>query len=158
MPNSDPKLREQLTRAKRGNVGNTLIKLGRVLKERTLKDVRARGFDSVRMSHGAVLPHIDLEGTRISVLAERLEMTVQGAGKLVTELEALKLAKRSPDPSDGRARLVRLTESGFTMMFEALDVLEGIERELAKALGEDTIRSLHDTALEALAQLEGSEL
>ncbi len=153
MSKSDAALRERLAQAKRANVGNALIKLGRVLKERTLKEVRERGFEGVRISHSAVLPHIDLDGTRVSVLAERLGVTVQGAGKLVQELEVLGLAQRSLDPADGRARLVRLTERGFSLMFEALAVLEEIERELQVELGERRVRALHAAARDALAQL-----
>jgi DNA-binding MarR family transcriptional regulator len=147
-------LRERLENAKRGNVGNVLIKLGRVLKERTLRELGERGLTGIRMSHTAVTAHIDLDGTRVSELANRLGVTAQGAGKLVREMEALGFVERRPDPLDGRARLVCLTERGFAAMFEALDVLEGVERELRSALGDKRVEALHQSAIASVACLE----
>ncbi|MBV9594825.1 MAG: MarR family transcriptional regulator [Actinobacteria bacterium] len=49
---------------------------------------------------------------RISELAEREGLTQPGMTALINRLEADGLAVRSPDPTDGRAALVSLTESG----------------------------------------------
>jgi DNA-binding MarR family transcriptional regulator len=49
---------------------------------------------------------------RISELAEREAISQPGMTTLVNRLEAAGQAERSPDPTDGRAALVRITPAG----------------------------------------------
>ena len=71
-----------------------------------------QGHPHIRVAHGNVFQFLDDEGTRVSVLAERAQMTKQSMGELVAHLEAHGYVERVPDPSDGRAKLVRPTASG----------------------------------------------
>jgi DNA-binding MarR family transcriptional regulator len=48
-------------------------------------------------------------------------------GELVAELERRRYVERVPDPSDGRARLVRLTDEGRDVVRTALGVIMDIE-------------------------------
>ena len=53
---------------------------------------------------------------RISDLAEREAVSQPGMTSLVNRLEAAGQAERVPDPSDGRAALVRITEAGRALL------------------------------------------
>lgn len=77
--------------------------------------VWARRKFSVPMSSSAASTLVTLERTgplRISDLAERERLTQPGMTTLVNRLEQDRYAERVPDPTDGRATLVRLTDAG----------------------------------------------
>jgi DNA-binding MarR family transcriptional regulator len=78
------------------------------LNDLALDRLAARGHDAVRAAHSAVFQFVDDAGTTVSVLAERAQMTKQAMAELVAYLEAHGYVTREPDPSDRRAKLVRL--------------------------------------------------
>jgi DNA-binding MarR family transcriptional regulator len=55
---------------------------------------------------------------RISDLAEREALSQPGMTTLVNRLEAVGYAERFADPTDGRAALVRITDSGRAVLTE----------------------------------------
>ena len=72
-----------------------------------------RGHPEVRPPHGNVFQFLDDAGeSRVSVLAERAQITKQSMAELVAHLERHGYVERVPDPSDRRAKLVRATERG----------------------------------------------
>ncbi len=80
----------------------------RYLDQRILGAVVDAGFP-ITMAQAKLLQRVGPDGTRLSTLAEAAEVTKQSAGWLVDQLEAAGYVERVPDPSDARARLVRLT-------------------------------------------------
>ena len=72
----------------------------------------------VRIAHTTVLPHIDLEGTRLTELARRLGVSKQAAGQIVDELEEFGMLERIADPQDARAKLVRFSKKGQAAMLD----------------------------------------
>src|SRR5438270_99482 len=67
----------------------------------------AAGYGDVRPGHGCVFGNIDLEGSRLTVLAARARMTKQTVGEVTNDLVRLGYAERVPDPQDGRAKIIR---------------------------------------------------
>jgi DNA-binding MarR family transcriptional regulator len=59
---------------------------------------------------GADAGRINDSGSRLSELADAAQVTKQTAGYLVDQLESAGYVERTPDPTDARARLVRLTD------------------------------------------------
>jgi DNA-binding MarR family transcriptional regulator len=110
----------------------------------------------LRRSHTALIPHIDLAGTRITDLAERVGVSKQAVSQLVDDLEALGIVTRSVDPDDARARRVVFTERGRAGLLEGLAVLRALEDELATALGSDTLTQLRAALIRVLAVSERS--
>ena len=70
------------------------------------------GYGDIRQTHGCVFGNIAPDGMRLTELAELAGMTKQGVGEAVSDLERLGYAERVADPSDGRAKIIRLTERG----------------------------------------------
>jgi DNA-binding MarR family transcriptional regulator len=90
---------------------------------------------------------VDAQGIRLSELAKRAQLTKQLVNYLVTAVEERGYVERVPDPSDGRAKIVRLTKRGQEAAQMGSDIIEGIEREWAASLGAedmDELRSLLD--------------
>jgi DNA-binding MarR family transcriptional regulator len=89
---------------------------------------------------------------RISDLAEREAISQPGMTSLVNRLEAAGQAERVPDPTDGRAALVRITDSGRELLRQRhasrAQVLEGVLDRL-----DDTDRTALAAAVPAIRRL-----
>jgi DNA-binding MarR family transcriptional regulator len=103
-----------------------------------------RGHPEIRPPHGNVMQFLDDDGTRVSVLAERAQITKQSMAELVVHLERLGYVERVPDPSDRRAKLVRATPRGKQLYAIARDVVAEIEAEWTKRLGKAKMRQLRE--------------
>ncbi len=142
---------EELTRieaAKRASVVQLLFKCARLANEEALERVRQKsGVTNLRASHTALFPHIDFEGTRLTVLAQRLGISKQAVGQLVGELEQMGTLERVPDPSDGRAKLIRFSAQGRRWMMEGLGVLKEVEEDYAQKIGHERMEALYDALI-----------
>jgi DNA-binding MarR family transcriptional regulator len=112
-----------------------------------------RGHPEIRPPHGNVMQYLDDAGTRVSVLAERAQMTKQSMAELVAHLERLGYVERVPDPSDRRAKLVRATPRGRQLYVIAREVVAEIEAEWTARLGKAKMRRLRELLEELNAGL-----
>jgi len=133
---------DDLAAARQHHVGRLLLRAHRDFNDRALRKLRALGHDRLTMAHTGLLPHLDLDGTRATTLAERAGMTKQAVGQLVLDLERHGYVERAPDPTDRRAALVRFTPRGWDYLRDAARVKREIEAEYAAVLGEDGLRGL----------------
>jgi DNA-binding MarR family transcriptional regulator len=69
-------------------------------------------------------------------LAAHANITAQAMGELVDHLERHGYVERVPDPTDGRAKLVRLTEQGHAIYTLAGRLVRELEATWASYLGE----------------------
>ena len=111
---------------------------------RIYEAVRAAGFTDFTVAQGRLAAGIDPDGTRLSVLAERAQVAKQTATALVDHLERSGYVERVPDPTDGRARLVRLTSRGMEVIPVARAEECIIEQEWTQHLGPRRMRQLRD--------------
>ena len=93
-------------------------------------------------SHSAVFAQIKPEGSRLTELARGANMTPQAMGELVDELEQLGYVERRPDPTDRRAKLIVLTETGRACIAAGIVTIDGLEHEIADKIGERGHREL----------------
>jgi DNA-binding MarR family transcriptional regulator len=107
----------------------------------------AAGHGELTRLHGAVMAHLDDEGTRATELARRSGRHKQVIGRIVDELETLGYVERRPERADRRAKLVVPTERGREAMRLSDEIILDIERRQADALGkaafEDFRKKLH---------------
>jgi DNA-binding MarR family transcriptional regulator len=94
------------------------------------------GHGDLTRLHGAVIAHLDEEGTRATELARRSGRHKQIIGRIVDELEELGYVERRPEVTDRRAKLVVPTERGREVMRVSDEIILDIERRQAAALGE----------------------
>jgi len=135
-------------------LGHVLTRSARLLNHRVVTAVHAQGFTEVRESWLGMLRHMDPDGVRSTVLAERLQVSKQAAGQLVSELERKGYLERIPDPSDGRAKLVRITQRGLDAWLAGLEAFRALERDLADAIGPDALAALRLHGADLLSFLE----
>ncbi|MFN3202839.1 MAG: MarR family winged helix-turn-helix transcriptional regulator [Bradymonadia bacterium] len=129
---------EHLESAKGDNMGHLLIKAARLFNEHSLGRLQASvtPYAGVRMAHLSLMPHLDLEGTRITELARRVGVSKQAVGQLVDDMQRMGLVRRERDPDDGRARRVVFTEKGQAGMLQGLSILDAVGAEVTHVLGE----------------------
>ncbi len=113
------------------------------------KRVEAAGFTDIRPGHGCVFGTIDPQGSRLTDLAQRANMTKQSVGEATSDLEQRGYVERVPDPDDGRAKIIRLTERGREARAIGRRFIDDIEREWAERYGEERVAALRE-ALEAI--------
>ena len=107
------------------------------------------GYADIREAHLQVFGSIDWTGTRLTDLAARSNMTRPAMAELVDELEQAGYLARHPDPSDGRAKLIRPTRKGRRVLAQALRAVDDIEHTYAEAVGAQRFDALVST-LQAL--------
>lgn len=120
-----------------------------VFAEEMTRRVAQTPYDDIRITHGCVFGNIDPDGSRLTDLAERARMTKQSVGEVATELERRGYIERVPDPSDGRAKIIRLTERGRAARALGLGIIDEIEQEWAEQFGAERVAALRD-ALEVI--------
>jgi DNA-binding MarR family transcriptional regulator len=106
-------------------------------------------YSDVRVSYGCVFGNIDQDGTRLTDLAQRANMTKQSVGEVATELERRGYLERVPDPADGRAKIIRLTDRGREAQALGFRIIGEIEQEWAEQFGAERVAALRD-ALEVV--------
>ena len=106
-------------------------------------------FSDIRVTHGCVFGNIEPQGSRLTELAERARMTKQSVGEVTSDLEQRGYVERVPDPADGRAKIIRLTERGLEAQALGFELIAEIEREWGERIGEERVAALRD-ALEAV--------
>jgi DNA-binding MarR family transcriptional regulator len=133
------------------NIGLLLYIPYRDLENRIMAAVNAAGFD-VTIAQARVLQRINPGGSRLTELAEAAQVTKQTAGFLVDQLEKAGLVERVPDPTDGRARLVQVTEKAMAAMPVADEEMDRIEAEWERHIGKRRMGQLRE-ALEKLCEI-----
>ncbi len=110
-------------------LGVLLFVASRSLEERAHRAVVEAGASDITPAQARLLARVGPDGTRLVDLAAQARVTKQTAGHLVDQLEAAEYVERVRDPSDGRARLVQLTD-------RAQELVPVANAEVARALGE----------------------
>lgn len=118
------------------------------------EQIRARGHPEIRHAHTQVFASLPLDGARLTTVAARAGITKQSMMALVSELESLGYLTRSPDPSDGRASLIRFSAKGLRMFEDAADAAALIRRDYAEKVGQKRIDAFERTLVELVAALE----
>ena len=124
------------------NVGVLLFVAYRAMEARVLAAVAAAGFDDITLAQARVFQRIGPGGTRLSELATAAQVTKQTAGFLVDQLERAGYVERVPDPTDARARLVRVGRRGRAAAPVAAAAVAAVEAEWAEHLGERAMGQL----------------
>ncbi len=100
------------------------------------------GVEGIRPAHLQVFGVIKADGSRLTDLAGWADMSLSAMAELVDSLEQLGYVERRPDPRDGRAKLVCLTDSGWHAMNEGRRLIAQIEASWSDALGKDRFTTL----------------
>jgi len=107
--------------------------------------LRDRGVTDLRPSQALALLNVDRTGTRLSEMAQRADVSKQAMMQLIDELAASGCVRRTPDPSDARAKVVRLTAKGVRHRGAARKAVASVESRARRHLGSrryDNLRAI----------------
>jgi DNA-binding MarR family transcriptional regulator len=129
----------------RPGLGVLLFVSYRALERRAYDAAVAAGATDLSVAQARVLQRVGPHGTRVGDLAEQALVTKQTVGYLVEQLERTGYVERVPDPSDGRARLVRLTPRAERLVPIANAEVERALGEWEAHVGADALHQLDET-------------
>lgn len=136
------------------NLGRLLLLSFRIF-ERSFQNYAAEmGYDDIRMSHIPILRNMRWEGSRTTEIAELAKLTKQTVGLMANELEAMNYIRRFPDPTDGRAKLVRYTKRGRDFMRDFPQILRRAEGDISRVIGEEHFVHLNELLVEVVMSFD----
>lgn len=127
-----------------------LLDAFRALDGETGASLQDRGVD-LSPSHARAMLFIDRTGTRLSDLAHRAVVTKQAMMQVVDDLQSRGLVRRTPDPGDSRAKVVRLTAKGLRQRAEARKAIQTVESRARRSLGDRRYEALKASLAEISA-------
>jgi DNA-binding MarR family transcriptional regulator len=134
---------------KRLHIGQLLVHLTRQFQTELYARLLDAGFEGARVPHTHVTAYIKAEGSRLTDLATQARMTRPAMAELVDDLQRLGIVERRPDPSDGRAKLICLTEQGWVAMRTGHQIIAQLEADYAQLIGHERF----DTMCQAMQAL-----
>ncbi len=138
-------------------VGQLLVRLLRVFRDELAAPAAERGYGDVRDPHLQIFGNIRMGGVRLTELAGRAQLSLAATSELVNDLESLGYLSRRPDPADGRAKLIDLTDRSRRLQADAGNRVADVEREWAAIVGERRFGEMCATMQRLLDELDPDE-
>ena len=140
--------------SERAHIGQLLVHLTRHMQTELFARLVAAGLQDARVPHTHVTAYIKADGSRLTDLAAQARMTLAAMSEIVNDLQRLGVVERRPDPSDRRAKLICLTDTGWEAMRTARQSIQEIEAHYAAIVGRDRFEAAAQVLQEILTALE----
>jgi DNA-binding MarR family transcriptional regulator len=138
-------------------IGALLRLAWQAVRDRIYEGVLAAGYTDLSRAHVLLFRWPTIDGLRPSELAVSNQLSRQAINDLLRDLEGRGYLERTPDPTDGRARIVRLTERGWDLTQVLSDMSFATESEWARAIGVARFDEFRDTLCELVAYASPAE-
>jgi DNA-binding MarR family transcriptional regulator len=114
------------------------------------------GYADLHRSFGYVARALAARPLTLRELADQLELTSQGALKIIDEMEAGGYVQRRPDPDDARAKRLFLTRRGKQALAAARAFHARFEAELARCTGPKQVEAARAALMQIVTEAERS--
>jgi DNA-binding MarR family transcriptional regulator len=125
-------------------------------REQIYRKVREAGYTDLQPAHVLLFRYPTLADMRPSDLAEQMGISKQGINDLLRQLEAKGYVVLRPDPSDGRAKLITLTDRGSDLDQITRSAARQVAEEWARAVGQERFDAFRMTLMK-LVQADGAK-
>ena len=132
------------TTSSASNLGQLLVRAFYWVDESLQNSITQRGGPRITHSQSMVILAVWEGFTRPSAIAEFLGVSRQAIHQSLRELTRLDVVELVPDPTDGRAKRVRLSKTGGPLRKMASGVLDDLVIELESRIGKRRMKSLWD--------------
>lgn len=121
----------------------SLFSLGfSALNEELHERLNELGFGDFRPMHGFLFQGLIPDGATAKTLVELLGISKQAVSQMLDYLEERGYVIRKPHPSDGRGKLVVLTERGQALMKAKESIYSTIESRWGAIIGNDRLQMM----------------
>src|ERR1700740_866265 len=118
------------------DIAPLIIQVYRVQLGALTSRLARRGFADFTPAFVTVMPLLDTNGVRSTALAQRTGVTKQAMSQLIRLLQERKYVEQTPDPTDTRAKVVRLTKRGVAIRKACAEVRGDLNKAAMDVLGE----------------------
>ena len=136
------------------NFAPALVAASRALVATMMPELVRYGFKGITPAFVSLMSLLDATGDRPTTLAQRAGITKQAIGQLVRELEARGYVEQVPDPTDTRAKIVRLTKRGVALYAACAKARAELQSTVIAKLGKVKVSRLRRDLTELAAVLE----
>ncbi|WP_460492159.1 MarR family winged helix-turn-helix transcriptional regulator [Dactylosporangium cerinum] len=112
--------------------------------------LQTQGVSGLTPAHANVIPFVPAEGIQIGELARLAKVRKQSMANSVELLSAAGYVTRRPDPADGRASLIFLTDKGRALWPASRVAGARVEQDWATIVGRDNLEQLRHTLMQLL--------
>jgi DNA-binding MarR family transcriptional regulator len=127
----------------RSNLPRHCIGVSRHLQTHLMQALQQQfGHGQLRLGFEPFIALIGADGARPSELANLLCISKQACNQTINQIERAGYLQREPDPDDGRARLVLLTDRGRQLRTQGAELIGRYETECRSVLGSDRLDEL----------------
>jgi|SRR5215469_2125797 len=119
-----------------------------------MKRLALLGFDGLTPAFATVMPLLDAKGSRSTVLAQRAGVTKQAMSQLVKLLEQRDYVEQVADPTDTRAKVIRLTKRGIALRKACEGVRKDFQAQALETLGKKDLSKLHQDLNKLIASMK----
>jgi DNA-binding MarR family transcriptional regulator len=127
------------------DLATAVLRLATELVDGVQAGLAERGFTDVRPAHGFAFARLAGAPANTAQLAEHLGITKQATSELVAHLVSKGYLNRIPDPGDGRAQLLVLTERGHACTRAAQEAASDTVDQWNSRLSRQQQIDLHDS-------------
>jgi DNA-binding MarR family transcriptional regulator len=112
--------------------------------------LQEHGVEGLTPAHANVIPFVPAQGIQIGELAVLAKVRKQSMAHSVELLTASGYVVRRPDPNDGRASLIFLTDKGRALGPASRSAGQRVEADWSAAVGRDNVEHLRRTLMDLL--------
>jgi len=128
-------------------------KAARALKLDMLRHAYAMGHTEIQPAHNAVYATLPPEGARSADMAQRSGITRQSMGEIIRDMVAAGSLEMVPDPTDGRAKIVKWTEHGKKVASDGYDHIVELDKVFREKFGDEDVDTTYRVMLGIIEML-----
>ncbi|MWV45638.1 MarR family transcriptional regulator [Paenibacillus sp. HJL G12] len=116
------------------------------------------GFGDIRPMHGFLFQGLIPDGATAKTLVDLLGISKQAVSQMLDYLEERGYVIRRPHPSDGRGKLVVLTERGWALLKAKESIYSKIENRWGGIIGPDRLNMMRSDLKQIIQSVGEGEL
>jgi len=137
------------------NIARALMDATRAHAAAVIAQLAQLGYPDFPFASASLLWLLNKGGTRSTVLAQRARITKQAMGQQVRVMEKQGYLELVPDPSDTRAKLVKMTPRGEAVKAACEEVRAELNKKIAKIVGQEDAQKM-ESDLDAISRMLGT--
>jgi DNA-binding MarR family transcriptional regulator len=136
------------------DIAPLLMLAARAQLAQMMKRLAVLGFDGLTPAFATVMPLLDAKGSRSTVLAQKAGVTKQAMSQLIKLLEQRDYVEQVIDPTDTRAKVIRLTKRGIALRRACEGVRKDLQAQALETLGKKDLSKLHRDLNKLIASMK----